>query len=32
VVLDHAAVTARYGWKPRRHPADIFAEIAAAAP
>jgi CDP-paratose 2-epimerase len=27
VVLDHAAVTARYGWQPRRSPADIFAEI-----
>jgi CDP-paratose 2-epimerase len=30
VVLDHAAVTARYGWHPRRSPADIFTEIAAA--
>lgn len=28
VVLDHTAVTARYGWRPRRTPADIFAEIA----
>ena len=31
VVLDHAAVTARYGWQPRKSPGDIFAEIAAAA-
>ena len=31
VVLDHAAVSARYGWQPRKGPADIFAEIASAA-
>jgi CDP-paratose 2-epimerase len=31
VVLDHSAVTARYGWQPRRSPADIFTEIATAA-
>jgi CDP-paratose 2-epimerase len=28
VVLDHSAVTARYGWRPARRPAEIFAEIA----
>jgi CDP-paratose 2-epimerase len=28
VVLDHAAVTARYDWQPRKRPTDIFAEIA----
>ncbi len=31
VVLDHAAVTARYGWRPRRGTAAICDEIAAAA-
>ena len=31
VVLDHAAVSARYGWQPRKAAADIFAEIASAA-
>jgi hypothetical protein len=32
VVLDHAAVTSRYGWQPRKNASEIFAEIAAAAP
>ena len=31
VVLDHAAVSARYGWQPLKRPAEIFAEIASAA-
>ncbi len=31
VVLDHAAVTARYGWRPHHSPADIFTQIATAA-
>ena len=30
VVLDHAAVSERYGWQPRKGRSDIFAEIAAA--
>jgi hypothetical protein len=32
VVLDHAAVTARYGWQPRKDTSEIFTEIATAAP
>jgi CDP-paratose 2-epimerase len=31
VVLDHAAVTSRYGWQPHRSPADIFTGIASLA-
>ena len=31
VVLDHAAVSNRYGWQPRKRPGDIFSEIAAGA-